>query len=76
VYNAEEYWNVRFKNEGEVWGKEQSLSAKLAAEVFKRYSVKNDTGPRLRIRKKLPLFRKAGVFSNGYRCFDNCYRNS
>jgi SAM-dependent methyltransferase len=40
MYDAEKYWNVRFESEGEVWGKEPSLSAKLAAEVFKQYNVK------------------------------------
>jgi 2-polyprenyl-3-methyl-5-hydroxy-6-metoxy-1,4-benzoquinol methylase len=65
VYNAEEYWNVRFKNEGEVWGKEQSLSAKLAAEVFKRYSVKTILAPGCGYGRNCLYFAKLGFSVTG-----------
>ena len=65
MYNAERYWNVRFESEGEVWGKEPSLSAKLAAEVFKRYNVKSILVPGCGYGRNSLYFAKLGFSVTG-----------
>lgn len=65
MYDAEEYWNIRFKSEGEVWGKEPSLSAKLAAEVFKQYNVKTILVPGCGYGRNCLYFTKLGFSVTG-----------
>jgi len=65
MYDAEKYWDVRFESEGEVWGKEPSLSAKLAAEVFKRYNVKTVLVPGCGYGRNCLYFAKLGFSVTG-----------
>ncbi len=65
MYNAEKYWNVRFKSEREVWGNKPSLSAKLAAEVFKRYDVKTVLIPGCGYGRNCLYFAKLGFSVTG-----------